>query len=703
MCFTIETSSEMRVLHRFLLLAAAMMPFGLLTQTIAADPMALASNKTNDHGRPNIVVIIADDWSWPHASILGDSVVKTPNFDRIAKEGVLFENAFVSAPSCTSSRFAIATGQYHWRLGDADSLGGSLAVGIPVYAELLAESGYLTGFSRKGAVPSQHVYRGNDPFGVPFGNFDEFLLKRDARQPFCFWYGAGEPHRPYKPNAGSVEKRIEFGGLTVPGCLPDNETVRADLGDYYQRVERLDRHAGEVLELLERSGELENTIVVMSSDNGMPFPRCKATLYDMGTRVPLAIRWGTRVKAGRTVRDFVMPGDLAATFLDATSLPVPADMTGRSLLPLLTAGRSGVIDGTRDHVLTGRERHVYDRPSRAIRTNDFLYIRNFSPNCWPTGAADGPPPNYDFSVTPWPKDPAAFSFDVDPSPTKQWMLQHADDSPESQRLYRLAFGKRPEEELYDLKTDSQQLNNVVDDDHYTAIRRKLSDQLTAELRNSRDPRFALPHHATYDVNGWTVHLHDQLWQDESIDTKQMFVLLTEQLNRVVAAVPGKALAELRNVPVWINPQYEGVRPTAEYHPGAGWLRNNGRNPDMVKAVEITTVSNFAFENRRMPYLMLHELAHAYHDRVLGFDQPAIMAAFEVARDSGGYDAVQRFNGKTTVMDKAYAMSNHKEYFAESTEAYFGRNDFFPFNREELKSHDVGMHRLLQEVWGEMAR
>jgi hypothetical protein len=201
------------------------------------------------------------------------------------------------------------------------------------------------------------------------------------------------------------------------------------------------------------------------------------------------------------------------------------------------------------------------------------------------------------------------------------------------------------------------------------------------------------------MKGWTIHLNSKLRQTEPEKTTEMLELLDVQLERVVKVVPAKALKQLRAVPIWINPQYEGVRPTAEYHPGAGWLRDNDRDPAMVKAVEITNVSNFAFENRRMPYVILHELAHAYHDRVLGFDEPAVIAAFEAARESGGYEKVQRFNGRTTVIDKAYALSNHKEYFAESTEAYFGKNDFYPFNRGELKEHDVQMHDLLGKLWG----
>jgi len=215
------------------------------------------------------------------------------------------------------------------------------------------------------------------------------------------------------------------------------------------------------------------------------------------------------------------------------------------------------------------------------------------------------------------------------------------------------------------------------------------------------PRFELPDHTTFSFHGWTIHLHDRLWQDDEgqAATRNMLGLLSDQLTRVVKAVPAPAVERLRQVPVWINAEYENERPRCEYHPGAGWLRDHGRNPAMAKAVEISNVRIFEFENRRMPYLMLHELAHAYHDQVLRFDEPRIIAAFEVARESGGYESVRRFTGTKTVNDKAYAISDHKEYFAESTEAYFGKNDFFPFDRSELRIHDPQIHALLNKLWG----
>ncbi len=684
--------------HRFLVEGPGIRKTFTISKSKEAVLIPSPSRNTAPADAPNIVVIMGDDWSWPHASILGDKTVKTPHFDRIASEGVLFENAFVSAPSCTPSRFAVATGQYHWRLGEGVNLGGSLAVDIPVYPDLLADFGFRTGYCRKGAAPSRHTYRGTDPFGTRFQNFAEFFDQQPTDQPFCFWYGAGEPHRPYEWES-SLDSDLDLTTIEIPPYLPDNATTRTDLGDYYLKIQKLDLFAGEILKRLEEADELENTIVVMTGDNGMPFPRAKATLFDSGTRVPLAIRWGSRVKGGRQISDFVNLTDLAPTFLEATGQPLPKSMTGRSLLSILTSERSGEVEKNRDHVLVGMEQHVYPYPSRAIRTKDYLYIRNFAPEGWPTGKLEGAPAVFDFKKTPWPTSTGAFSHNVDPGPTKQWM--RLNESPQNAQ----AFGRKQAEELYDLKSDPDQLTNLIaantTPERIEIKRRTLANRLTEELRASDDPRFKQANHATFQVLGWTVHLHDQLVLNSPRPTKRMLELLYVQLQRVVAVVPKPAMAQLRQIPIWINPPYEGRRGTAEYHSHGGWLKDNDRNPAMAKAIEITNVKNFPFENRRMPYVLLHELAHGYHDRILegGHRNAEIKTAYERARDSGSYDEVARFDGNRTIKDKAYGMSNPMEYFAESTESYFGKNDFFPFNRKELIKHDPIMHDLVQKLWG----
>ncbi len=439
--------------------------------------------------RPNIVFCMADDWSWPHAGILGDPVVKTPNFDRVAREGVLFEHAFVSTPSCTPSRFSILTGQHHWRLREGDSLGGSLREEFDVYTEMLEAAGYRIGRYGKGAWPSKHTFRNRDSFGKQFRSFDAFIKERRPAEPFCFWFGGADPHRPYQWQVG-VDSRIQLENVRVPACLPDHPTVRTDLADYYWEVRRFDREVGQILTRLETMGELDNTILVVSGDNGMPFPRCKATLYDLGTRVPLAVRWGAKVPGNRTVEDFVNLCDFAPTFLEAAGLQPGEAMTGRSLLPILRSDRSGQIDPARTFVLTGMERHVYPYPARAIRTRDFLYIRNFDPAAWPTGEIKGRSPHYDFVKQPWPTEPGAFSYNIDPSPTKQFLRQHRND-PDVKRVADLTFARHPKEELYDLKKDPDQLHNVAGDPTYAETAKKLRRQLEVELVKSDDPRMAV--------------------------------------------------------------------------------------------------------------------------------------------------------------------------------------------------------------------
>jgi hypothetical protein len=207
-------------------------------------------------------------------------------------------------------------------------------------------------------------------------------------------------------------------------------------------------------------------------------------------------------------------------------------------------------------------------------------------------------------------------------------------------------------------------------------------------------------HAEVQMQGWTVHVNLELWKTEKEATTRMAELLDRQLQLVAKVVPAPALARLRRVPLWINPPYPGVQPRAEYHPGADWLKENDRDPAMARAVEFTNVKEFPFENRRMPFLALHELSHAYHDQVLGYDEKEIIAAYKKAKASGGYERVPRFDGNNTVKDRAYALENDREYFAELSEAYFGKNDFFPFTRAELLEHDPEGFRMVKKMWGE---
>jgi arylsulfatase A-like enzyme len=449
---------------------------------LAAATFATTMSPVYAADRPNILLAIADDWGYPHAGVYGDPVVQTPTFDWLARDGVLFTHAFVSSPSCTPSRAALLTGQWHWRLEESANLHSTLLAKFRTYPELLRDAGYFVGHSRKAWGPGRVEPGGRtqNPAGPTFRNFEAFLKARPKEQPFCFWFGSPDPHRPYQWQSG-VKSGMDLARIKLPACFPDHATVRTDVADYYFAVQRFDREVGEALALLEKTGERDNTIIVITGDHGMPFPRGKSNLYDLGTRVPLAIRWGAKVKPGRTVEDFVSLTDLAPTFLEAAGVKPPADMTGRSLLALITTGAS---DPKRDHVVFGKERHVPSQekgnmsgyPSRALRTKEFLYVRNFRPDLWPNGIPDAD------------KAQIGNSFaDTDNGPTKTYMMDHRNE-PAVKRYFDLAFAKRPGEELYDLSKDPDELVNVADKSEYRTVRRLLAGRLTAILKETADPR-----------------------------------------------------------------------------------------------------------------------------------------------------------------------------------------------------------------------
>ena len=434
--------------------------------------------------KPNILFCFADDWSFPHAGAYGDKGIKTPVFDKVAADGVLFERAHVAAPSCAPSRAAVLSGQYPWRLREAASLWSLFPKDIPVYPELLEKSGYFTGFTRKGWGPGNWKKSGrpHNPAGREYKNFARFLKSRPASKPFCFWFGSKDPHRPYNKNIGK-KQGVDPKKVSVPHCLPDLPEIREDIANYYGEIQRFDFEVGRLLKQLERIGELENTLVVVSSDNGMPHMRCKSTLYDMGTHVPLAIRWGKNIsKPGRRVNDFVSLIDLAPTFLQAAGVKVPAVMTGKSLLNILESDRSGMVDKTRDAVFTHKERHAAGRvknvgyPCRAIQVDGYHYIINFKPDRWPMG---DPKPS---ALSNW-----RMYRDIDVGPSKDFLINNR-SKPGVKKLFDLAVSKNPAEELYDMKKDPGMLENVASDPAYAKIKSRLRKRLLSKLKQTGDPR-----------------------------------------------------------------------------------------------------------------------------------------------------------------------------------------------------------------------
>ena len=493
--------------------------------------------------RPNILFAFADDWgryARAYAEHEGtnslNELIETPNFDRIAREGALFTNALVPAPSCTPCRSSILAGQYFWQTGLGAILQGAVwDETIPTFPlELEAKGGYFVGYQYKVWSPGRTL---NAPIGAtrtrfePAGrnfnqfshwvtanaedlrvdgakealydetrqNFRAFLDARPADAPFCYWWGPTNTHRTWERGSGKALWGIEPDELQgrLPAFLPDVHDIREDAADYLGECQAVDKGLGVIVEELRARGELDNTLLVVSGDHGIPgMPRAKCNLYDIGCEVALAVRWPGRVQPGRVVTDFVNLMDFGPTFCEAGGIDVPATMTGRSLMPVLTDPRSGQIDPERDFVVTGRERHVggaregfLPYPQRSLRTRDFIYIVNFEPDRWPMGdprGLDDPStPAPDFQTLAY--DTFVAYADLDASPTKAWMIHHREDH-DVEPLYELAFGKRPREELYDLNEDPHYMNNVADDPAYANVRSQLEGRLMAVLKAEDDPR-----------------------------------------------------------------------------------------------------------------------------------------------------------------------------------------------------------------------
>ena len=424
--------------------------------------------------RPNILFCIADDWSWPHAGALGDKVVRTPNIDRLAREGMVFTNAFCATPSCTPSRAAILTGRYPHELEQGGNLWSFLPAKFAVVPDILEEAGYAVGHTRKGWSPGnfQAGGRKRNPAGPNFRGLPEFLEKAEGK-PFWFWFGSQDPHRAYVKGSGA-KAGLDAKKVVLPKVWPDSEEVRNDVLDYYFEVERFDRDVGEQIAELERRGLLKNTIVIVTGDNGMPFPRAKANLYDLGARVPLIV-WGAGVKQGVS-EAFVNLMDLGPTFLELAGLETKKEMSGRSMVGLL----EGNAQENREMVFLERERHANVRkgdlsyPMRAVRTKEFLYIRYLRPERWPAGD-----PVMHKAVGPY--------GDCDNSPTKSFIIENRNRDG-VQRYFDLAFAKRAAEELYNLESDPAQMKNVAEDDSFSETRAKLRKQLDDWMKRTGDPR-----------------------------------------------------------------------------------------------------------------------------------------------------------------------------------------------------------------------
>jgi N-sulfoglucosamine sulfohydrolase len=451
--------------------------------------------------RPNILFAIADDWGL-HGGVYGTPWVKTPTLDRIAREGLLMTNAYTPMAKCAPSRAIVLTGRHLWQNGEAGNHMSRFPPELKAWTEVLTEHGWHVGYTGKGWGPgiAQDLQgrpraltgkafqaRKAPPPAAAMSNLDyaanfvDFLDATPADTPWCFWYGAQEPHRGYEFQAGVKKGGKNLSDIPrVPAYWPDDETVRHDMLDYAFEVEHVDHHLGRMLDELERRGQLDNTLVIVTSDHGMPFPRVKGYAYHDSNHIPLAIRWPQGIPVpGRTIADFVDFTDLAGTLLDYAGIDATTagmrPLTGRSWRPLLESPLEGRIDPARDHVLLGKERTDVGRPGdvgypiRGIVTQQFLYLRNYEPSRWPAG------------------NPETGYLDTDGSPTKSLILQRGRQQ-RSDRFWQLNFGMRPMDELYALTSDADCVHNLAGDPAYADQLAALRTRMEQALLEQEDPR-----------------------------------------------------------------------------------------------------------------------------------------------------------------------------------------------------------------------
>ena len=423
--------------------------------------------------RPNFVVIIADDMGWEETAAYGHPTIRTPNMERLAREGMRFDRAFVTTSSCSPSRASIITGRYPHSTGAAQ-LHQPVPASQVTFVERLRSAGYWTAAAGKWHLgnairdrfdvvkdvgrlraASATMPGGGDLSGAE--EWVETMRERPMDRPFFLWLAALDPHREY--HSGAVPRPHDPNRVVVPPYLPDTPEVRGDLALYYDEIARLDRYVGDVLDELERQGVAENTFVLFTSDNGQPFPRAKTSVYDSGIRTPVLIRWPARVEPGRVSSRLVSTVDIAPTFLELAGVQRPASFQGTSFAPLLRDPGLAV----REYVFAEKNWHDFEDRVRAARSERFKYMRNDY-----LDVPNGPP------------------ADAIRSPTFQVMqrMRDAGTLPPEQSTSFLT--PRPAEELYDLWADPYELRNLAGDSRYAGTLLELRGVLDAWMRDTAD-------------------------------------------------------------------------------------------------------------------------------------------------------------------------------------------------------------------------
>ncbi|MGN6543418.1 MAG: sulfatase-like hydrolase/transferase [Aureliella sp.] len=673
--------------------------------------------------RPNIVFVLFDDLGWAQPQCYDPrSALRTPNLDELAVQGMRFTDAHSAAAVCTPTRYGVLTGRYPSRIGQFGVLSTWSPPIVPTsrttVASLLKQQGYDTAcvgkwhlglnWEKQSKAPPAVGTRftdGPNQLGFDYfcgfthaGNIGcvleqdrvvahvtqeenqplmlrkavEWIENRNRDRPFFLYFPMCPPHYPVAPAPEFLGKSggVDLAGKGLKG--------QADPEHYPDWLFQGDAMLGEIMRVLDRRGLAENTLLIATSDNGAeqrsyaPLRESKRSIYEGGHRVLFVARWPGKIKAGSTWDHTVCLNDLMATAAEITGAKLPANAgeDSVSLLPaLLGKSDAPTREGTIHQSMSG---------DLALRQGPWKMIFK----------KDG--------------SRELYNLDADLSEANNVLAAHTDVAAQLTALMQryIAEGRSTpgaaQQNDFHLGLDGGLKDRQTHEKKSkvrTKERQEKLKRLPAEADSGRDAR---------SIAGWTLYVSRQLQAQQPEAAARAIELLEKQLQEIVRVVPPAAVAEMRKVPLYFSPEYANVPPRAEYHPNEGWLRRNGRDPAMAKGIEFTNIRIFEQETNRMPNFALHELAHAYHDRVLpqAFDNPDIKFAYEKAKASGKFDTVERWhgNGRPNTFERAYAMTSPQEYFAETSEALFSRNDFFPFTRGELKRHDYEMFRLLEQLW-----
>jgi N-sulfoglucosamine sulfohydrolase len=358
----------------------------LLTGSVMFSTGMVASAKKAFHpgNKPNVIIIIADDAGWNDSGAYGNSGIRTPNIDRLSREGMTFTNAFLTISSCSPSRCSIMTGLYPHNTG-----AGELHLPLPpnknIFPGELKKAGYYTVSSGKWHLGPDRtefdsIFHAREASGA--ADWIRALQNRPKDKPFFMWLASNDPHRPYED--GIIPNPNRAADVWVPPYIPDNDSTRKDLTRYYDEITRLDSNIGKVLDELDRQGIENNTVVIFMSDNGRPFPRCKTRVYDSGVKTPLLIRWPGHIEAGSRSNSLTSSVDMAPTLCELAGVAAPKEFQGKSMVKLFSEPDAKI----RDFVFAEHNWHDYQADERMVRDKRYLYVRNRLPGLNASPPAD---------------------------------------------------------------------------------------------------------------------------------------------------------------------------------------------------------------------------------------------------------------------------------------------------------------------------